>query len=108
MEMEVRKMELKKEAEELMLQRQTLMSEEKVRLLKHKADLNMQQLNAKHLIAEESRDNIAKRRKREKDDRKAEIATRNERAVSIMGYYGSNIVGFFVFLFRFYCTCTKM
>ena len=81
MEMAVRKMELEKEAEELMLQRQVQMSEEKVRLLKHKADLNMQQLNAKHLIAEESRENIAKRRKMEKDDRKVEIAACNERAV---------------------------
>ena len=41
MEMAVRKMELKKEVEELMLQRQTLMSKEKVRLLKHKAYLHM-------------------------------------------------------------------
>ena len=66
-----------------------------MRLLKHKADLNMQQLNAKHLIAKESRDNIAKRHKTEKDDRKAEITAHNEWAVSTMGYYGSNIVGFF-------------
>ena len=101
MEMTVRKMELKKEAEEIMLQRQFQMSEEKVRLLKHKADLNMQKLNTKHLIAKESRDNIAKRHKTEKDDRKVEMAAHNERVVSTMGYYSSNIVGFFYFYFIF-------
>ena len=93
--------ELKKEVEETMLQRQVQMSEEKVIFLKHKADMHMQQINAKHLIAKESRDNIAKRHKTEKEDRKAELAARNEQAVSTMGYYGSNMVDFFYYYFIF-------
>ena len=64
-----------------MLKRQVHMSEEKVRLLKHKSDLNMHQINAKKLISEDSKDNIQKRCKTEKEDRKAEIAAHNEQAV---------------------------
>ena len=53
-------MESKKEVEELMLQRQFQLSEEKVMLLKHKVYLHMKQNNSNHLISKESKYNITK------------------------------------------------
>ena len=75
------------------------MSVEKVRSLTHKSDLHKQQINAKHLITKELRENIAKRCKMEKEDRKVELVARNEQAIFTIGYYGSNILGlFFIFI----------
>ena len=85
-----------------MLKRRVHMSEEKARLLKHKADLHMQQINAKYLISKESKGNIAKCHKMEKEDKKAEIASCNKQAVSTIEYYSNNMVSSFIFLCQIY------
>jgi hypothetical protein len=86
MEMSVRRMELKKESEKIMLKRQVQMTEDKMLLLKHKNELSINQLKVKHVSSKVSQDNVAKRRKIEVEQRRAEHKDKKARAASTIDY----------------------
>ena len=73
------------------------MSNDRMILMNHKAELNMKHLNAKYPIWEDSKDKLIKLYKKEVADYKAAYNKHDKKAISTIVYHGNNIVSFFMF-----------
>jgi DNA repair exonuclease SbcCD ATPase subunit len=99
---DVKKMQLKKEFEELAMQRESRRVDDKIRLEKEKAALEVKKMEAKFVASEAAHEAKSTRRVAEAHEKTEAIAKRRKAS-----YFGSNMVSCHVFFLCFFCENLK-